>query len=263
MTFSDTGKSPILFYLGETGNSGLLAGGGRPLPGWCSVSVESGKLVFWLEGLGRKIVDVRAAQLVNLPGALKTDSGGLTLQTFSAPFEDHGALCCFVTHFRGTWQGGSSNDNTRDLFLLSTPFAADGATPQPTPTPVPQPVPAPTPLDGQVLAKLDQLVKMLDDDWNAAMKPTVLGVARIEQLLADQDRSFTDALVRLNDRLGAFWTAPPAADGYNLPPEIAGALGRESQQAIALAVGAVLEWALLEAGYPNAEARRFTVAPGG
>jgi hypothetical protein len=255
VTFSDTGKQPVLTYLGETGNSGLLAGGGKPLPGWCSISVDTGKLVFYLDGLGSKTVDPRAAQLVNLPGALKTDSGGFTLQMFSPPFAHNGAVCCFVTHFRGTWQGGSANDNTRDLFLLATPFAVgtqDGPVDPPAPpggavdlSPVIQAIAAARgPLDG----------KDAPDNSIAGVKNT--GNAIYDRLGIKAGDSTAGQLLREIDTTvrasSALLSRPPESD-FGLPDDLAKNLGTDYQRYLAWTIITVLEFLTRLPEFPRSD----------
>jgi hypothetical protein len=257
MTFTDTGMRPMLHYLGETGNSGLLAGGGRPLPGWCSISVGDGKLVFYLDGLGRKELDLRAAEMVGL-GALKTDSGGFTLQMFSPPFAHNGAICCFVTHFRGTWQGGSTNDNTRDLFLLATPFAIgtrDAPVDPPAPpggtvdpTPVLQAIAAARgPQDGQ------------DAEFNttASVKNTAnaiydrLGIGAGEQTLARRLEALAN-LTEPTEAINELLFRPPTRD-YGLPHELEPFVGTDFQQYLCATLIALLEFVTRLSEFPKAD----------
>jgi hypothetical protein len=244
MTFTDTGTRPMLHYVGETGTSGLLAGAGKPLPGWCSISVGDGKLVFYLDGLGRKELDLRAAEMVGL-GALKTDSGGFTLQMFSPPFAHNGAVCCFVTHFRGRSNPAdpnSPNDNTRDLFLLATPFAVgaqEGPVDPPAPPggavdlgPVLQAIAAARgPLDGK------------DADFNS--------VAGVHNGVDATFRRVGDAIAAIQN-VATFWTAPATSDN-GLPQELAQGLGYQTQRDIAYVLIATLEYLLRLPAFPLEE----------
>jgi hypothetical protein len=254
MTFTDTGTRPMLHYVGETGTSGLLAGAGKPLPGWCSISVGDGKLVFYLDGLGRKELDLRAAEMVGL-GALKTDSGGFTLQMFSPPFAHNGAVCCFVTHFRGTWQGGSTNDNTRDLFLLATPFAVGTQD---------APVDPPAPPGGAV--DLSQLVAAIDaargpqSGQNAEFN-SVAGVHNGVDATYDLVKREAEAiLTRMAAAGGGAIDAdalvnrllfrPPARD-YGLPHELEPFVGTDFQQYLCATVIALLEFITRLSEFPK------------
>jgi hypothetical protein len=261
MTFTDTGTRPMLHYVGETGTSGLLAGAGKPLPGWCSISVGDGKLVFYLDGLGRKELDLRAAEMVGL-GALKTDSGGFTLQMFSPPFAHNGAVCCFVTHFRGRSNPAdpnSPNDNTRDLFLLATPFAVGAQE-----GPVDPPAPPGGAVDlGPVLQAIDAARGPLDgrdapDNSIAGVKNTGnaiydrLGIGAGDATVADRVdglRLMVGALAGGGAAPGWLWQ-PPTRD-YGLPHELEPFVGTDFQQYLCATIIALLEFVTRLSEFPK------------